>query len=211
MNLEKKRVLVLAPHTDDGEFGCGGAIVKLIKAQSEVHYVAFSSCQASVPEGFPNDILIHEVKAATKILGILPHDLHIHDYPVRKFAHHRQEILEDLVKYQKDLKPDLVFLPSVNDLHQDHYTVAMEGIRAFKQTTILAYEMPWNNITFSTQAYVKLEQQHMDIKLEALKEYKSQSARPYANKELVCGLAKARGVSAGAEYAEAFEVVRLIL
>lgn len=211
MNLEKKKVLVLAPHTDDGEFGCGGAIVKLIMAESEIHYVAFSSCRASVPAGFSDDVLIHEVKSATKILGIMPQNLHILDYPVRQFARHRQDILEDMVKYQRELLPDLVFLPSVNDLHQDHHTVAMEGIRAFKQTTILAYEMPWNNITFSTQAYVKLNQQHMDIKLKALNEYKSQSARPYAGKELVCGLAKARGVSAGAEYAEAFEVVRLIL
>ncbi|MBN1381611.1 MAG: PIG-L family deacetylase [Deltaproteobacteria bacterium] len=211
MNLDKKKVLVLAPHTDDGEFGCGGTIVKLIEARSEVHYVAFSSCRASVPAGFPDDVLIHEVKAATKILGIPPTRLYILDYPVRQFAHHRQDILEDLVKYQRLLNPDLVFLPSVNDLHQDHHTVAMEGIRAFKQTTILAYEMPWNNIIFSTQAYVKLEQRHMNIKLEALKEYKSQAARPYASRELVCGLAKARGVSAGADYAEAFEVVRLTL
>lgn len=211
MNLEKKKVLVLAPHTDDGEFGCGGAIVKLIEAHSEIHYVAFSSCRASIPEGFPDDILMHEVKMATKILGIKPKNLYILDYPVRKFAHYRQEILEDLVKYQRELSPDLVFLPSVNDLHQDHHTVAMEGIRAFKKTTILAYEMPWNNITFSTQAYVKLEQRHVDVKLNALREYKSQAARPYSSKELVCGLAKARGVSAGADYAEAFEVVRWIL
>lgn len=211
MNFEKKKVLVLAPHTDDGEFGCGGAIVKLIEAHSEVHYVAFSSCRASVPAGFPDDVLIHEVKAATKILGIPPRNLYILDYPVRQFAHHRQEILEDLVKYQRELNPDLVFLPSVNDLHQDHHTVALEGTRAFKQTTILAYEMPWNNITFSTQAYVKLQQRHVDIKLNALKEYKSQAARPYASKEFVCGLAKARGVSAGADYAEAFEVIRLML
>jgi len=211
MNLEKKKVLVLAPHTDDGEFGCGGAIVKLIMAESEIHYVAFSSCRASVPAGFPDDVLIQEVKAATKILGIMPQNLHILDYPVRQFVHHRQEILEDMVKYQRELQPDLVFLPSVNDLHQDHHTVAMEGIRAFKQTTILAYEMPWNNITFSTQGYVKLDQRQMDIKLDALKEYKSQAHRPYSTRELVCGLAKARGVSVNAEYAEAFEVVRLIL
>lgn len=211
MNLENKKVLVLAPHTDDGEFGCGGAIVKLLEAHSEVRYVAFSSCRASVPKGFPDDVLIHEVKAATKILGISPDHLYILDYPVRQFAHHRQEILEDLVQYQRDYGPDVVFLPSVNDLHQDHHTVAMEGIRAFKQTTILAYEMPWNNINFSTQAYVKLSQSHIDVKLRALKEYQSQSARPYSSKELVCGLAKARGVSAGAEYAEAFEVVRLML
>ena len=37
-----KRVLVLAPHTDDGEFGCGGTMARLVEAGVEVHYQAFS-------------------------------------------------------------------------------------------------------------------------------------------------------------------------
>ena len=209
--MNRDKILVLAPHTDDGEFGCGGSIAKLSKKGSEVHYVAFSSCRASVPEGFPNDILVREVKEATEILGISPQNLHILDFPVRKFNHYRQEILEELVKLRGELKPDIVFMPSVNDLHQDHYVVAMEGIRAFKQTTIFAYEIPWNNINFSTQAFIKLDEIDMKTKVEALKKYESQMARPYANEECIRGLAKARGVSSGGEYAEAFEVVRLIL
>jgi LmbE family N-acetylglucosaminyl deacetylase len=209
--LNKDRILILAPHTDDGEFGCGGSIAKLSGKGAEIHYVAFSSCRASVPEGLPNDILVREVKAATEILGISPQNLHILDFPVRRFNHYRQEILEELVKHQSQLKPDIVFMPSQNDLHQDHHVVAMEGIRAFKQTTIFAYEIPWNNINFSTQAFIKLDEMHMKTKLEALKKYESQMARPYANEEFIRGLAKARGVSSGGEYAEAFEVVRLIL
>lgn len=209
--MNKNRILILAPHTDDGEFGCGGSIAKLSEKGAEIHYVAFSSCRASVPEGFPDDILVREVKAATEILGISPQNLHILDFPVRRFNHYRQEILEELVKYQSQLKPDIVFMPSQNDLHQDHHVVAMEGIRAFKQTTIFAYEIPWNNINFSTQAFIKLDETHMKTKLEALKKYESQMARPYANEECIRGLAKARGVSSGGEYAEAFEVVRLIL
>ena len=35
---EIKNVLILAPHTDDGEFGCGGSIVKLIDSGAEVYY-----------------------------------------------------------------------------------------------------------------------------------------------------------------------------
>ena len=75
-------VLVLAPHTDDGEFGCGGTISKLISEGKEVHYVAFSSCEKSVPKQFPKDILITEVKAATKKLGIREENLSILKYDV---------------------------------------------------------------------------------------------------------------------------------
>ena len=60
--IKPNKVLVLAPHTDDGEFGCGGTISKLIYQGVEVHYVAFSACEQSVLPEFPSDILITEVK-----------------------------------------------------------------------------------------------------------------------------------------------------
>ena len=46
-------ILVLAPHTDDGELGLGGTINKLIQLGKKVTYVAFSTAQQSVPKGFP--------------------------------------------------------------------------------------------------------------------------------------------------------------
>ena len=52
-----KNILVLAPHTDDGELGLGGTISRLIEDGKKVTYVAFSTAQQSVPEGFPKDIL----------------------------------------------------------------------------------------------------------------------------------------------------------
>ena len=47
-----QRVLVLAPHTDDGEFGCGGTMARLVEAGADVRYVAFSIATKSLPEGF---------------------------------------------------------------------------------------------------------------------------------------------------------------
>ena len=132
-----KNVLVLAPHTDDGELGCGGTISKLIEDGVCVTYVAFSIAEESVPPNFPCDILSKEVKEATRILGILPQNLIILNYKVRKFNYVRQEILEDLVKLRNTNTYDLVFIPSLNDLHQDHSTIAEEGLRAFKHASIL--------------------------------------------------------------------------
>ena len=62
-------ILVLAPHTDDGEFGCGGSISKWVNEGKEVYYVAFSSAEKSVLKEMPKDIL-KEVQEATKVLGI---------------------------------------------------------------------------------------------------------------------------------------------
>ena len=132
-----KKILVLAPHTDDGEFGCGGSIAKLTREGIEVHYVAFSACEQSVLPQFPSDILITEVTEATKVLGIKKENLHLLKYDVRTFNYNRQAILDDIIKFKKQINPDLVFIPSVNDIHQDHATIANEAVRAFKFINIL--------------------------------------------------------------------------
>lgn len=209
--MKYRNILILAPHTDDGEFGCGGSIAKFLEQGSNVYYIAFSTAKESVPEGLSQDILEKEVKIATKRLGIKPENLIIYGFKVRKLNYIRQDILEELVKLKKDINPDLVFIPSPNDLHQDHSTVAMEGIRAFKQTSILAYEVPWNNLTFENQCFIKLDKKHIEKKTFALDAYNSQKTRFYAKGDFIVSLAKTRGVQVSTEYAEAFEVIRWIM
>ncbi|MCU0421837.1 MAG: PIG-L family deacetylase [Bacteroidia bacterium] len=210
LNLFKK-VLVLAPHTDDGELGAGGTIAKLIESGAEVYYAAFSTAEESVPEGFPKDILKTEVKAATEKLGIKKENLFIFNFRVRKLNYSRQEILEELVQLKNKYKFDLVLLPSVEDIHQDHSTIANEGIRAFKNTSIFAYELIWNNLSFKTQFFSILSEAHVNSKINALAEYKSQGKRDYMSDEFIRSLARVRGVQIGTKYAECFEVIRLIL
>ncbi|MBQ9417642.1 MAG: PIG-L family deacetylase [Bacteroidales bacterium] len=206
-----KEILVLAPHTDDGELGLGGTISKMIGEGKHVTYVAFSTAEESVPDGLPKDILKTEVRGATQVLGVKPENLIIFNYRVRHLNFARQEILEELIHIRCDKHYDLVFMPSMHDIHQDHTTIAQEGLRAFKNTTILGYELIWNNLTFNTQCFVQLEKEHVDTKIRALKEYHSQGQRNYLSDDFIRSLARARGVQAGCEYAEAFEVVRLFI
>ena len=76
---------------------------------------------------------------------------------MRTFPVHRQDILELLIALWEEWSPDIVFQPSLHDVHQDHQVIAAEGLRAFKRTTILGYEIPWNNFDFAYQAYVSLD------------------------------------------------------
>ena len=134
----------------------------------------------------------------------------VYDYQVRKLNYSRQDILEDLMKHKKKLKPDLVLMPSLNDIHQDHSTIAQEGLRAFKGSTILGYELIWNNLTFNTTSFVNLEEKHIQKKCDSLKEYTSQASRDYMSEDFIFSLAKTRGVQIGVKYAESFEVVRMV-
>jgi N-acetylglucosamine malate deacetylase 1 len=205
------KILVIAPHTDDGEIGCGATIAKYIEKGKTVYYLAFSIAEESVPEEFPQNILETEVKMATRVLGIPEENLIIKKYKVRHFPQNRQNILEDLVKIKKEIKPELVFMPSSFDVHQDHKTIYQEGLRAFKDTSMLGYEFMWNNYSFGSTLFSVLNEQHINKKIAALDEYKSQSKRLYTKDKLIKGLANFRGLQVCKEFAEAFEVIRWIL
>jgi len=206
-----KKVFVLAPHTDDGELGAGGTISKLIENGAEVYYFAFSTAEESLPNGFGVDTLRIEVMNATKKIGIKKENVIVYHYRVRKLNYVRQEILEDLVQHKRELNPDLILMPSLHDIHQDHSTIAQEGLRAFKTSTILGYELIWNNLTFNTTSFIKLDESHIKSKCNALKEYKSQEGRDYMSEEFIFALAKTRGVQIGTKYAESFEVIRWVI
>jgi len=205
-----KRFLLLAPHTDDVELGCGGTIAKFLEEKAEIHVVVFSTAEESVPKGFPKTVLRDEFYRAMSVLGIKKQRLTVYNYEVRKLSYSRQEVLEELVALRRKIDPDVVFLPSSEDLHQDHQTVYNEGLRAFKDITLWGYELPWNTITFPTRGFVTLEERHIQKKWEALQEYKTQFVlkRPYFSLDYVKGLARVRGTQVKAEYAEAFDAIR---
>ena len=205
-----KRALVLAPHTDDGEFGCGGTMARLVEDGVEVRYVAFSIATKSLPDGFPPDTLAKEVRKATAELGIPEGNLDVHDFDVRTFPDCRQDILELLIELWEDWHPDVVFQPSLHDVHQDHQVVAAEGLRAFKRTTILGYEIPWNNFDFAYQAYIALDERHIERKVAALAKYASQQHRRYADPEYIWNVARTHGINVNREYAEVFQVYRVV-
>ena len=206
------RVLAVSAHADDAEDAIGGTIARLLDEGHEVHYLALSICEESVPAGFPRDILYSECRASTKTLGI-PSDLvTIRRYPVRRFPEHRQEILDELITMRKGVEPDAVFCPSTADVHQDHTTVTAEVIRAFRRTSsIYGYDFPWNVLyTAQLNLFYEIEEGHLRKKIDALQLYKSQLAKENncLTEEYVRSLAIERGNRVGVKYAEAFEVVR---
>jgi LmbE family N-acetylglucosaminyl deacetylase len=205
-----KSILVLAPHPDDGEFGAGASIQKWASEGIRVHYVAFSPCIKSLPKGSLADTLHTEMQAATKVLGIAPEDLSMGDFPVREFPAHRQAILEKMVRLNKKISPDLVLMPNSMDIHQDHQVIYKEGLRAFKHCSMLGYELPWNSLEFKSNLHVKVSKQNIEKKYKALSCYASQTKRNYHDLDFLIGLARVRGVQVGAEYAEAFELIRWI-
>jgi len=168
-------------------------------------------CEKSVPKEFPSDALKYELENSCKVLGIKKENTKVFGYEVREFPKFRQEILEDLVKLNREIKPDLVFMPAQSDIHQDHHTIYQEGIRAFKFCNLLGYEMPWNNFSFSSSMYVVVDQDNIDKKIESINQYETQKFRPYSSEDFVLSLSKLRGIQIKETYAESFEIIRWIV
>ena len=211
MNIDFKKILVLAPHIDD-EVACAGVVYRFVEERKDVVVAVFSFAEKSMPNGFDKDVGHYEFEKSISLLGIDPFSsVYRYNYEVRCFPEYRQQILENLVSLQKDVDPDLVLLPTHFDIHQDHQTICREGVRAFSKTgaSILGYEWPHNTMGFKHTTYIHIEDRHLRRKFDCMHCYKSQQHRSYISTDYIKSIATIYGVQAGVKYAEAFETIKL--
>jgi len=203
-----KRALVLCAHTDDLEFGCGGTIARMIDDGTDVFVVVYSLVNPSIN---PPGILEEEWEMSMDVMGIKPDKRLAFDLPMRELSGWRQPILEGMVYTKTRINPDIVFIPSLQDIHQDHQVIAQEGLRAFKDRTLLGYELAWNNLTFQTTHFVEITVPQLEKKVECLMQYHSQIGKKYIEPGYIRALAITRGHQVGLDYAECFEVYRWVV
>ena len=203
------KILIICAHTDD-EIGCAGTIVRLIEEGHEVAYRALCGIEKTLrQEGKNQEIARIECVESMKRLGTK--DSYVYSIENRVFPKYRQEILDIMVWLKKEYKPDIVFIPTSTDIHQDHQVTHNEGVRAFKYSTIMGYELPQNIIASKNSAFIKLKSHQVETKVYAIQAYKSQVKRKFMSPEFIWGQAKMRGIQCNTEYAEAFELIRMVI
>ena len=207
MILSRRNVLILAAHPDDAEFSMGATVMQMVRGGADVTYVAFSPCSESVPDGFRPSAIADEFAFSCTAMGANGVLL---KYPVRRLNEYRQDILDEMIRIRKRLNPDLVFIPATGDIHQDHETIHNEGVRAFKNTSVLGYELPWNHLSCHYTMYASVTGDEVGLKVDLASIYKTQAGRPYSSPEFIRSLACVNGTIIGLEYAERFEVIRWI-
>lgn len=208
--MNNQRILILGPHTDDGEWGAGASITRWIRQGNQVWYIAFSAAEESVLAEFSQDVLRTEIIQASLELGIQKDNLRVLHYKVRYFPRDRQDLLEEMIRLRREINPTLVVLPCSYDTHQDHKTISEEGFRAFKRCSILGYEIPWNNRKIDLTYFQQVDEEDIASKVRAIAAYKSQVFRNPHYEEFIRSLAMQRGFQVGFRYAEAYEVIRWV-
>jgi len=199
---KNKRILLVAAHPDDVESGCGGTVAKW--QHNTFSAVVFAPCL----EDPLNAGIVQEYEKAMATLGV--NTTARHSFPRDILEHRNQEVRDILHHLKKQFDPDIVFCPSINDLHQDHRAIASCCLTIFRDSaTVLAYELVRSTVNFNPNLFVRLSDHDMKKKLAALRCYKTQYRRTYFKPAIFRGLARFRGSQLNVRFAEAFEIMRM--
>lgn len=199
------QALVLAPHPDDAELGCGATIARLLDADARVTILMLSD--RGEPSWFSEALEAAKLLAAES-QGIAVETLHL---TVFHFPEERQTLLRQLEHWRDELEPDVVLAPADGDTHQDHETALKEARRAFKGVTLLTYEIMRSTYWFCPRVFVPVSADQVRRKAQSVACYATQRGKRYTAAEAIEGLARNRGAQCDADYAEAFGAEWIVL
>mgnify|MGYP001495142631 FL=1 len=205
MNFYGKRVLFLGAHPDDIELGCG-ALLHQIVDKTEVLCVTLSDNQKNPDLKNVKD----EHLKSMAVLGVPAEKVVFGPFTTRVFPDSRQEILEYFLKLRRDFKPDLIFVHSQRDIHQDHNTMTDEALRAFRGITVLGFDVVRSSYGFFPHFLVEVSEESVNKKIEALSQYETYRDKYYFNSELTRSIMVRHGALAEVPFAEGFDILRIV-
>lgn len=198
-------VLFLGAHPDDVEAGCLCTLLNHQKAKDGVHYILMSDGDKAKR----SETRAEEYKKVLeKLPGIVHKNLHLPDTRLHD-TENREMIRRALEKKRDSCDIDIIYSHWINDIHQDHKTVAEECIRIFRYKTILQYEIVHSCPRFEPNCYIEINETEKDKKMFILNLFNSQKSSCYFNAKNFESTIRFRGEQAGFKYAEAFIIWRL--
>jgi LmbE family N-acetylglucosaminyl deacetylase len=200
-----KRILFLGAHPDDIELGCG-ALIHQISPLTDILCVTLSDNQK-------NPLLtnlVEEHYRSMEVLGVKRENIILGPFTTRIFHDARQEILEYLLKLRRDFQPDLIFVHSRADIHQDHNTMTEEALRAYRGITVLGYDVVRSSYGFFPHFLVEVSEENVSKKIEALSLYETYGDKYYFNAELTRSIMVRHGTLAEVPFAEGFDILRIV-
>lgn len=205
MNFYGQNILFLGAHPDDIELGCG-ALLHHIANQTDVLCVTLSDNQKN-PD-LKN--VVDEHFQSMRVLGVPKEKIQIGPFATRVFPDARQEILEYFLRLRKDFKPDLIFVHSKQDIHQDHNVMTEEALRAYRGITVLGFDVVRSSYGFFPHFIVGVTETDVNKKIEALSQYATYREKYYFNSELTRSIMVRHGALAELPFAEGFDILRIV-
>ncbi len=205
MSFFGRKVCFIGAHPDDIELGCGALIAHISKS-TEVLCVTLSNNQK-------NPLLtnvVDELYRSMSVLGVPKDHVIAGEFETRRFPHARQEILEYMIQLKQSFHPDIVFVHTKADLHQDHGTVTEEALRAFRGISVLGFDVIRSSYGFFPNFLVEVNEEDVTRKINALAEYHTYADKYYFKPEVTRATLIRHGALAERPYAEGFDILRII-
>ncbi len=218
------KVLIIAPHPDDEVLGCGGIIAKNVACNNETYVgVITKACEPVFSEEYDKENKEHCLNAH-KLLNVK--ETFFLDFPAAMLdSVDRCELNAAVASLIRDLAPEEVYIPHRGDLHLDHKLTSdacmvalrprndysVKRVYAYETLSETEWEIPNSANAFVPNVFVDISE-YIDLKLEAMKEYKKQLCK-YPDPrsiEAIKALAMLRGSTISKEYAESFMLIREI-
>jgi LmbE family N-acetylglucosaminyl deacetylase len=200
-----RKLLFLGAHPDDIELGCG-ALLSNVGNKADVLCVTLSDNQKN--PALRN--LVEEHYRSMALLGIGRDQIILGPFETRNFPRDRQEILEFLFELNRTHRPDIVFVHTESDIHQDHSVTTVEALRAFRGTTVLGFDVLRSSYGFFPNFLVEVSQADVEMKVKCLLEYSTYCDKYYFSADVIRSTLIRHGALAERPFAEGFDILRII-
>lgn len=198
----RQSVLAVGAHPDDVEIGVGGMLSAHHARGDRITIVTLTNGARGGSSTMRQD----EARAAADLVGAVLHLADLEDTRI-PVSDPTMSTIQNVIA---DVRPDVVYVHSLNDLHQDHRAVHQATmVAARKVPTIGCYQSPSATVEFRPNRFAVIDE-HVEDKLKLLACFGSQTAqqRDYLEPDLVVATARYWSRYAGGRFAEALEVIR---
>lgn len=193
----EKTIVVFAPHPDDETLACGGTIILNTKQGNDVYVIYMTDGRHSHSHTFgitadptPDELKVirsSEAKRATNILGVKERNLIFLEYEdLSLTARNIESAAVRVEKLLKQLNPDMIYCPIIQDRHQDHKAtnlILYKSMKLFNVLPEIYHYLIWGDLNYLIPGKSILVDitEVLPIKSKALKEYLSQTTKISSN------------------------------
>lgn len=225
-----KKILVVAAHPDDEVLGVGATIAKHIETGDIAYALILGEGQTSrtdqreqTGQGVIDELHRDSIRSSKRV-GY--EDIFFENLPDNRFDQLEMlDITKVVEKYINNIKPDIIYTHHGGDLNVDHrytYNAVMTATRpicncsvkeiyCFETMSSTEWNFSYGDNIFMPTVFVDVTG-FLDKKLDAMREYKTELCEfphPRSIKNIEATAVHWGSVS-GANYAEAFEIMRII-
>lgn len=163
----QKSILVLSPHPDDEIIGCGGTLLKASEQEAAITILQLTdgsgtAALAAADQNTKKTTRLKEAEAVVRALG----NANLVAWKEVARVHETDALAEKMNGLIRNICPDIIFVPFVNEAHRDHVATSRLLAGALKQIenrgrfTILSYEVwgkvpPKNAVVIDDHIYEK--------------------------------------------------------